>query len=194
MSVIPDDISFTESLTHALFHPNDYNKERAWLKERAFQPPKKNPGEISFNRACYTSDSTQKNLAKAVNRVSARFVGFVRMDQQRLKKALEFLVHKAAISPASLEKVDFIYTPIFDLGNMEAKWPDNIPKLIENGHNAAHCDLVFRDHLPEEASSIALALSSKLAEPNNQFCQVIIEDTTMYNDADWTGEKLCEKY
>jgi len=110
MSAIPNHISLEESLTHALYYRDDFSKETAWLKERAFRPPKKSPGEISFNGACYMSDSKQKKLAKEVKRTSSTFGGFVRMSRQNLKNVLVYLIEKSAILPDTwVRLISFIY-------------------------------------------------------------------------------------
>jgi len=77
---------------------------------------------------------------------------------------------------------------------MSAKWRRNVEKNIDTGHNSAHCDLIFRDRINDEAGSIALESSSKLAEPNNPYCDLILEVDGAYDSPNWIGAKLCKQH
>ena len=116
------------------------------------------------------------------------------MSRQNLKNVLVYLIEKSAILPDSVGKVDFIYIPIFERNNMSVKWRRNVEKDIDTSHNSAHGDLILRDRINDEASSIALVLSSKLAEPNNRYCEVILEVGGAYDNPNWIGAKLCKQH
>jgi hypothetical protein len=192
MSVVPEKISLHEALTHALFYPSDINKQSLWIKRRTLIPPKKMPSEVSFNRACYLDDSKQKSLAKKIKRLKAYPKGFIRLNRQKLKDALTFMVNHGKVDAAYINMVDFIYTPIYDERNLAEGWPVEIPKEEHIGYNPAHADLKFSDVTEEnETSKIATAFSSFLSEKEDHFCEVFLEKEEDCEKENWHGPDLC---
>lgn len=186
-NVIPDEIALHESMTHALFYPDDIHKTTFWVKQRALRPPSKAPNEVSFNRACYIPDDEQKKLAKKIQR-TAKFRCFLRITPQDLKNAV--------IEIKKIQNFEddayFTYTPIYDI-NVPSDWPDKIPKRWGTGFNPVHVDLYYtRSYEKGEANSFILSLSKMITREKDGFCETLCESKEQSESEKWHGEKLCK--
>jgi hypothetical protein len=191
MGEIPNEISLTESLTHSLNIPMDVKPSTKWVRERALLPPPKSNGEVSFNRACYISDSAQKALAKNIKRSKGEQRAFLRINRQNLHTVLAILIETKEIRGDQKQDVEFVYTPIYDFANLNTTWPENIPRIEGNGYNPAHADLKYINFQKGEPDALSLAVSIKLADDQNEYCNVIIEAKDHYGSDEWMGESLC---
>lgn len=194
MAVTPDQISDSEPLSHALFHPGDATTIPFWVKYKALIPPNKFPREVSFNRACYIPDSGQKKMAKEIPRAGKTFVGFVVLTSAKLQKAMELFKAQKTDNNLSVEsfEAEFKYTPIF-LKDEEAEWPAEIEKKWGNGHNPAHTDLFYEIPVVRFKPNTLHDIFAKLLCKNDyQLCEVY-EDISENKESDeWGGEKLCK--
>ena len=193
-TIIPDEIAQNESLTHVLFYPDDVKKSTFWVKSKAFLPPPRSPGEVSFNRACYIPDEAQKSLAKKIERRSKPRC-FLRMTIESLNNALIKLANSASKVRFSQddETAYFKYTPIYDI-DKPGKWPDDVDKKWGNGYNPAHVDLIYTmPYQKDEPNEFLLLLAKILTTEKNGYCEVLCEEEEDLEANEWGGEKLCKK-
>lgn len=185
MKVIPDQISDSEPLSHALFHPGDAIKSPFWIKHKALVPPNKNPHEVSFNRASYITDSEQNKMAREVKRKGSHFRGFVVLNFEKLQRALELFRTQNAENKDTLLnfKVEFIYTPIYRKG-VVMEWPPEIEKKWGNGYNPAHADLFYKMPVePNEPNTYHTVFAKIVCKKENKCCEVyevITEDENSF--------------
>lgn len=193
MSTIPDQISDSEPLTHALFYTGDLTKSPFWVKHQALIPPKNFPHEVSFNRACYIPDREQNRMATEINRPGKVFSGFVVLSPDLLKKALDiFKIQELnGHSNFTLFNVLFKYTPIFQKDQDEV-WPEHIEKKWGNGYNPSHADLYYRfPVIPNDPNLLHTIFAKILCKVENKCCEVYEVTPSNKDSISWKGTMPC---
>jgi|SRR5690554_3826095 len=191
MTRVPEQITATETMSHALFTPGDTTRNPYWVKQSALIPPNKSPNEVSFNRACYLPDNAQKRMAQEVKRQGKRFTGFVVLNQSNLTKAIELLEIKNRNAETTGFEVSFKYTPIYIPDDVMA-WPDEIEKKWGNGYNPAHADLYFEQPvLRGEHNPKHLGLAAIICNYANRLCNVFEDEI---DSIEWKGDELCTSF
>ena len=192
MAAIPERISETEKLTHAIFAKDDVTYNPFWVRHKSLLPTSKNPNEVSFSRACYIPDNEQKALCYFL-RPGKKFAGFVALRIFDLNRVLDklkadhLLQHKVNF-PLN---IFFKYTPIYEKGS-DILWPEGIEKVVGNGYNPAHADLYFDAPTVKNDPNIHhTAFAYLTTKKDGEFCSVFQEGENN-EPHHWRGPILCE--
>lgn len=192
MTVIPDNISNSERLTHALFAKDDVRRNPFWVKHKALIPPSKNPHEVSFSRACYLPDNMQKALCLEIPRQGKKFAGFIGITPLQLEQAMEKLLLEYVSNgvkgfPFSIY---FKYTPVFEKGNKDP-WPEGTDKIFGIGYNAAHADLYYEEPIRRGEPHVHHTAFAYLITDKKEGLCTVFEESDSGDPRHWNGPELC---
>lgn len=164
-----------------------------WVKVRALYPPPKDPQNISFNRACYLPDDDQKELSIQINRKGNSFYGFLRSSQQLVDDALRDIntLRRTDGLPEFDNEVYFVYSPVYDLENMDKPWPNNVAKDWGIGYNACHADLRYDIAFERGEPNIFFStFATHFLSVPEKYCDLLTDENEDAKNT-WNGEYLC---